>query len=165
MAQPLRKQRFRPPLKKNVIRRGRSAAVQKPGSIDQKGSGLSCTRRCTIRGKSVNKRSQNELKPQGSTQVRTAFCSIRASFFFARPQGKRTPAPRSGVLENLGCFLDGLRQPNTTRGRKPSVGPERETVPNKFGRNTRGFETVFKPVVSSPGESRREDLQRRVAAL
>ena len=48
------------------------------------------------------------MKPQGSTQVRTAFCSIRASFFFARPQGKRTPAPRSGVLENLGCFLMGL---------------------------------------------------------
>ena len=78
-------------------------------AADQEGSGLSCTRRCTIRGKSVNKRSQNELKPQGSTQVRTAFCSIRASFFSRAPrQDKRTPAPHSGVLENLGCFLMGL---------------------------------------------------------
>ena len=49
------------------------------------------------------------MKPQGSTQVRTAFCSIRASFFSRAPrQDKRTPAPHSGVLENLGCFLMGL---------------------------------------------------------
>ena len=49
------------------------------------------------------------MKPQGSTQVRTAFCSIRASFFSRAPrQDKITPAPHSGVLENLGCFLMGL---------------------------------------------------------
>ena len=36
-------------------------------------------------------------------------------------QDKRTPAPRSGVLENLGCFLDGLRQPNTTRGESQAL--------------------------------------------
>ena len=31
--------------------------------------------------------------------------SHTGELFFARPQEKRTPAPRSGGLENLGCSL------------------------------------------------------------